>query len=423
MKIQFVKKLNLGKPNIARLLQINDVLEDYAAQGYSLTLRQLYYQLVSKNIIANKPEEYDKLGNLLTKGRMAGYVSFSAIEDRVRVPRHTYEVDDIPDAIGDVEKLYRLDRQKGQTNYIELWVEKDAISNILSRKTNYYHIRMMVNRGYSSTTAMFDAYERILSQLALGKFVNILYVGDHDPSGLHISEKDLFNRLFLMLSVRPTNKVFEVINALPEEEIDALLDKYEDNELSRDEDDYVDSSRCFMLERFKIKPIALTWEQIKLYNPPINPVKIKDPRAAWYVKNYGEYCWEVDALTPQVFHETIDKAILDLIDIEKFNVVVEQEKKDKEELKLLPSIRLDYPIVKQAFEELEESHETALIEIDNNRNVIDDLEEKVDAYNKDITKFEGEIISLSKKHGNALTLIQKSKIDKKLQEQLLTILS
>lgn len=416
MKIEFVKKLRLSKPNIARLLQINSVLEDYARQGYKLTLRQLYYQLVTKNIIANKPEEYDKLGNLLTKGRMCGIVDFDAIEDRVRIPRHTYEVDDIDDAISDVEKLYRLDRQAGQENYIELWVEKDAISSILSRKTSYYHIRMMVNRGYSSTTAMFDAYERILKQLSEGKRVNILYIGDHDPSGIHISEKDLFKRLFLMLSVRPTNPVYEVINKLSEEEIDELLDKYEDNEESRDEDGYVDATRCFLLDRFKIVPIALTWEQIQLYNPPINPVKIKDPRAKWYIEKYGEYCWEVDALTPTVFHETIDKAILELIDIDKFEAVLEQEKTDKEELKKLPGIRTDYPELKVRVEETEN-------EIEVLEKVKEVLEEENGKLVNLVEESEDKIVKFSRKIGNARTLIEKSKIDKKLQEELIKALS
>lgn len=417
MKIQFVKKLNLSKGNVQRLLEINEVLEDYATQGYSLTLRQLYYQLVTKNIIANKPEEYDKLGNLLTKGRMAGFVDFDAIEDRVRVPRHTYEVDDIPDAIADVEKLYRLDRQKGQKNYIELWVEKDAISSILMRKTSYYHIRMMVNRGYSSTTAMFDAYERILDQLAMGKFVNILYIGDHDPSGIHISEKDLFQRLFLMLSVRPTKDVLNYINEnLTEEEIDALMDKYEENELSRDEEGFVDSARCFMLDRFKIQPIALTWEQIQLYNPPINPVKIKDPRAAWYIQKFGEYCWEVDALTPQVFHETIDTAILALIDMDKFNAVLNQEKVDKAELRKLPAVRIDYPVLKEKFEEVEENyHQLGLENADRG--------EKIDRLLEEFSEIETQIVKQSTKIGNAKTFIETLKIDKKIQKELLSMLS
>jgi len=416
MKIAFIPKLGLSKANRERLLLINEVLEDYARQGYSLTLRQLYYQLVTKNIIANKPEEYDKLGNLLTKGRMAGIVDFDAIEDRVRVPRHTYEVDDIPDAISDVEKMYRLDRQKGQLNYIELWVEKDAISSILSRKTNYYHIRMMVNRGYSSTTAMFDAYERILDRLAAGQFVNILYIGDHDPSGIHISEKDLFNRLFLMLSVRPTNPVYKVINELSEEDLEKLMDKYEENPLSRDEEGMVDSARCFMLDRFKIMPIALTWEQIKLYNPPINPVKIKDPRAEWYIQKYGEYCWEVDALTPKVFHETIDKAILGLIDIEKFNAVLEKEKLDKEELKKLPSVMSDYPVVKEKFEEAE-------IELERKDQSIYYISNKLERTENVLKDTESRIVDFSRKIGDATTLIQDLKIDKKKKEQILALLS
>jgi hypothetical protein len=74
MKIQYTNELHLSESNIARLLQINSILEEYRSQDLILTLRQLYYQLVSADIIPNLPSEYNKLSILLGKGRMAGVV-------------------------------------------------------------------------------------------------------------------------------------------------------------------------------------------------------------------------------------------------------------------------------------------------------------------------------------------------------------
>ena len=281
MKERFNLKLGLNKSNTERLQVINNILEEYEEQGYILTLRQLYYQLVSRDIIPNQPKEYAKLSILLTKGRMAGIVDWAIIEDRVRRPILPYYVSGITEAIEDTINQYRLDRQKGQDYYIELWIEKDALSGVLKKITTKYHIRLMVNRGYSSTTAMYDASKRLKEA-----YINnnqrgiILYLGDHDPSGLDMV-RDIKERL----------EDFEV----------------EDVEVLR---------------------IGLTQKQIKTYNPPPNPAKIKDPRAKEYIKNYGNTSWEVDALTPQVLNKLVDDNILTYINLDLYNDVLLQEKKD-----------------------------------------------------------------------------------------------
>ncbi len=177
MKQQFDSELRLSKANRIMLERINTILEEYRNDGYVLTLRQLYYQLVSKDIIPNNDREYAKLSNILKKGRMAGIVDWSAIEDRVRVPKLPYWVRDVQHAIQDTIEQYRVNRMQGQQRNIEIWVEKDALSNVLFRVTSKYHIRLMVNRGYSSISAMYDAHRRLRSSDV------ILYFGDHDPSG------------------------------------------------------------------------------------------------------------------------------------------------------------------------------------------------------------------------------------------------
>lgn len=278
MKQQFDSELRLSKANRIMLERINTILEEYRNDGYVLTLRQLYYQLVSKDIIPNNDREYAKLSNILKKGRMAGIVDWSAIEDRVRVPKLPYWVRDVQHAIQDTIEQYRINRMQGQQRNIEIWVEKDALSNVLFRVTSKYHIRLMVNRGYSSISAMYDAHRRLRSGDV------ILYFGDHDPSG-----KDM---------VRDIRERME--------------------EFGREVD---------------VRPVALTMEQIRRFNPPPNPAKITDPRAKWYIREYGRTSWELDALPPRELIRLAEEAVEELIDLDQYNRCLDREQRDIEELR------------------------------------------------------------------------------------------
>jgi len=276
------EELKLSRNNRMKLNVINRIIQSYVDQGYRLTLRQLYYQLVSRNIIPNTKAEYAKLSDILVQGRMGGIVDWDAIEDRIRIPFIPYFVSGIPDAINDTIEQYRLDRLEDQEVYLECWVEKDALSGVLKRITSHYHIRLLVNRGYSSCTAMHDAALRIINKQN-EKDCHILYLGDHDPSGVDMV-RDIKHRL---------------------QEFGA---------------------------RANVKRIAITQGQIKKYNPPPNPAKIKDPRAKAYIETFGNISWEVDALNPEVLHEIVRKEIIDLIDLVLFNSKLAKEKADKLEL-------------------------------------------------------------------------------------------
>jgi len=283
MKECFWDGLHLSAANEKKLERINEIIERYAAQGYRLTLRQLYYQLVSQALIPNKVAEYAKLSRLLVNGRMAGEVDWDAIEDRLRKPKLPYWVTGVTGAINDTIYQYRLNRMEGQDNYIEVWCEKDALSNVLYRVTEQYHIKLMVNRGYSSCTAMHDAYERLDACSDFRSY--ILYLGDHDPSGLDMV-RDIKERL-----------------------------------------------EGFGVEDMEVSHIAITREQIDEYNPPPNPAKVTDPRASAYIALHGDTSWEVDALNPETLHELLVNRIEELIDRDKYEAVLEQEEEDKEKLR------------------------------------------------------------------------------------------
>lgn len=281
---EIFQDLKLRPDNMDRLTRINGIIEEFQGKGYRLTLRQLYYQLVSRDVIANTPEEYKKLGGLLVKGRMAGVVDWDAIEDRIRVPKIPYWVNDIEDALNDTIRQYRLDRMEGQDYYIEVWCEKDALSGIILRVTEKFHIRLMINRGYSSASAMYRAAKRFQSQIDTNnKLPLILYLGDHDPSGLDMV-RDIRERL---------------------EEFGIMVE---------------------------INHIALTSDQIAEFNPPPNPAKITDPRADWYIRLFGDMSWEVDALSPEDLTAVLNLNINNLIDTGKFADMIEKEKDDKDKI-------------------------------------------------------------------------------------------
>lgn len=263
--------------------KIKEIVEEFQSQGYKMTLRQLYYQLVSRDIIANSQKEYAKLSTLLTEARMYGLIDWDFIEDRIRVPKINSQWNGIEHIVDSAIASYRRDRWNGQENYIEVWVEKDALSGVLLPITKKYHVNLMVNRGYSSASAMHDASLRFKKQEQKGKTTYILYLGDHDPSGMDM--------------VRDIQERMEIFNS-----------------------------------NVDVKRIALNMDQIDSFNPPPNPAKITDPRANKYISEFGNTSWELDALSPKDLNKLLDSEIQKLLNIELYNKIYRQEEKEKDEL-------------------------------------------------------------------------------------------
>ena len=284
MKIAYCDSRNQRDSTKILLKDIIRILEDYKEQGYKLTLRQLYYQLVSSDILENKVQNYAKLSRILTDARLCGFVDWSIIEDRIRIPQRPSQWDSINDLVSAALSQYRKDRHYSQENYVEIWVEKDALSGILLPITEKYHLNLMVNRGYSSITAMWNASQRFQEQLNHDKNCHIIYLGDHDPSGLDMIR------------------------------------------------DIKDRMSTFQIDNLTVNQIALTQSQIKQYNPPPNPAKENDPRAKWYIEKWGNVSWELDALKPQVLTILLESEIKKLINLELYNSIIQEENREKEQL-------------------------------------------------------------------------------------------
>ena len=272
--------------NRVLLVKALEVIAEYAAQGYQLTLRQLYYQLVSRDIIPNDNKWYKQLGDVVSNGRLAGFIDWDAIVDRGRrpvMPPHWASPHDIMEAVA---QQYRVDRWQGQYYHVEVWCEKDALSSVIEPVCNRYHVRFLANRGYSSSSAMYDAAQRFLAATDEGRAPVVIYLGDHDPSGMDMT-RDVDDRLELM--------TYQV--------------------------------------GVSVVRLALNYNQVQEYSPPPNPAKMTDSRASDYISLYGTESWELDALEPQVLDGMISGAIEQFLDMDLYEETMGVEEEHREAIR------------------------------------------------------------------------------------------
>ena len=166
---------------------------------------------------------------------------------------------------------YRLDRWEGQSAYVEVWCEKDALSSIFEPVTRRWHVRLLAAKGYASITALYDAAKRLTRAYEAGKQPVVLYLGDHDPSGLDMT-RDIVDRLEIL-----------------------------------DMSDVI------------VQRLALNIDQVRQYSPPPNPAKFSDTRAPEYVARYGSDSWELDAMAPAMLDNLVSDAVQSWLDRDKWD--------------------------------------------------------------------------------------------------------
>lgn len=305
IKVRYWTNKDLGefeyweKSQAELLKQIVEIVDYYMGQNIKLTNRQLYYQLVARDFIPNALEVYKRFCKFLTDARYGGLVDWDAIEDRGRTPKKHAEWESIKDIVESATYSYRLPRWNNQDYYVELYCEKQAMESVLKPIADKYHIYFGFNKGYSSASTMYDLAQRVKEKIQEGKRAVILYLGDHDPSGLDMV-RDIHKRICEFLTAG-------------DDCIDVLGDD-EDNPY------------------FKIIPLALNMRQIKKYDCPPNPAKITDPRAKNYIEEYGDKSWELDALEPKVLMDIAEEGVLKHLDSEEYNSWIEREDEQKQAL-------------------------------------------------------------------------------------------
>lgn len=283
MKIEY-EALTIGPKRLAVIEQANQIIAEYEAQGFVLTLRQLYYQFVARDLLANTQANYKNLGDILNDGRLAGLVSWRSMEDRTRNLEALAHWTSPKDIVASCASQFRIDLWDQQPTRVEVWVEKDALVGVIEGVCEANDVPYFACRGNTSSSELWRAGRRFLDYIDRGQDVVVLHLGDHDPNGIDMT-RDNQRRLSL-----------------------------------------------FAETDIEVRRLALNIDQVRRYRPPPNPVKFTDSRAQGYAALYGAKCWELDALEPRVIAALIKEAIDDIRDADQWQSAMAEQQAGRDAL-------------------------------------------------------------------------------------------
>lgn len=266
--------------------QANEILDAYEAEGFTLTLRQLYYQFVARGMITNTQQSYKRLGSIVNDGRLAGLIDWAQIQDRTRNLQANPHWISPGDIIKSAASSYGIDLWAGQDHRVEVWIEKDALIGVIEGVCQDFDVPYFACRGYVSQSELWSAAQRMLGYRKRQQSPVVIHLGDHDPSGVDMT-RDIFDRLNLMVG-------------------------------------------CSV----EVNRIALNMDQIDQYSPPPNPTKVTDSRAGQYIAEYGAESWELDALEPSVIIDLVKTEIENYLDRETFDARKKHREEEREDLVL-----------------------------------------------------------------------------------------
>lgn len=284
MKEKFIER-SFASASAEMVKTINEILEEYRLQGFRLSLRQLYYQLVARDFIPNNQRSYKNIGNLVSNARQAGLIDWGMIEDRNRETTINGHWDNPAQIVEAAARQFQIDKWEEQDYHIEVLVEKDALSGVLEPVCRDLDIGITANKGYSSSSTMYEIGKRLYRHYENGKDICVIYLGDHDPSGIDMT-RDVRERLQMYSRVQH----IEVIR------------------------------------------LALNYDQVQLWSPPENPAKETDSRYQAYVDKFGESSWELDAVEPAQLASLVRDAVIARRDGDKWQNAEDRENEMKAEL-------------------------------------------------------------------------------------------
>lgn len=299
------KTKKISPDRLAIIAQANAILEEFAEQGFDMTLRQLYYKFIARDLFPeswidpvynikhkldpdtkNTKKNYKRLGDIVGDGRMCGLIDWDRMEDRTRnlqrLPSWTSSASMIDSAF----QSYHRDRWFNQPYRVEVWCEKEALIGIFATVCEKWDVPYFACRGYSSMSESWRAAMRLKKYKQAGQQPVILHFGDHDPSGIDMTH-DIGKR-FTEFGVP-----------------------------------------------VKIVRLALNMDQVEAFSPPPNPAKSSDARFKKYVARFGSKCWELDALDPATLIGLVENTIQQFRDEKKWAEAAKAEISDRAELKVL----------------------------------------------------------------------------------------
>ncbi len=225
-----------------------------------MTIRHCYYKLVELGLLAKTEQEYNNLGYQLRKWRRSGQIPYSAFSDNSRSYYEYTQFDSLEDALITTRDTYRRNLWASQSEYIEIWVEKDAIATIVFRIASQFGVKVFPTHGFNSMTAAYVSAEAFKRAQKAGKNVHVYYFGDYDKAGKDISKSITRN-------------------------------------LRKDHHIDIDFQR-----------VAINDDQVEKYNLPTRPPKDRDIKCGFVS------CVEIDALPMKPFTELIESSIIQHID-------------------------------------------------------------------------------------------------------------
>lgn len=269
--------------------QANQILiEYYEANRRPMTVRQLFYQLVSHHGYKNDANNASQLSDIMSDARLAGLTDWDHIEDRGRELQMILHWSSPAERIKGVAGYYREDLWIGQKYRPEVWIEKDALAGVIADVCDELRVSYFACRGFVSTSMQYEAAKRFQSIIDAGQTPIVFHLGDHDPSGLHMTDE---NR----------------------EKFKLLVGK-----------------------KIEVRRLALNIGQVRKYRLPPNPAKETDTRFEGYEREFGTKSWELDALPPKVIQQLIRDNVSRLIDRKKWAKAERAEKKNKALLGRMP---------------------------------------------------------------------------------------
>jgi len=264
----------------AKTLKLIETAKGILAEVHPMTVRQVYYQLVSRQVIKNNRGQYQAVSNALVSARREGIIPWEWIEDRLRRPRYVSMWSGLAEFAETCRRAYRRDVWDTQPDYLEVWLEKDALSGIFENVLSPYGATLNVGRGYDGWDSIHNAAIRFMEKPAA---VTVLYFGDFDPSG-----EDM---------VRSLVKRLGSLGCQPE-----------------------------------VIKCALTYDDILRYELPPDFAKKTDTRTAAFVAEHGDIAVELDALPPDVLRDRLEDEVSSRMDLEALRKIKTLEKRERARL-------------------------------------------------------------------------------------------
>jgi hypothetical protein len=273
------------------------------------SVRALAYQLFNRKLIPSMTRESTKkVSNLGVIAREEGWMPWEWIDDRTRAEQALPTWADPVAYARVVQQSYRRDKWLSQPTYVSVWSEKATVEGTIRPVLEEYEVPFQVLHGWCGARPVWDAARANLDR---DQRTLILYIGDYDPSGMYMSEVDLPRRLARYSSDDPANKDV-------------------DSEWIR---------RRLAEERLEIRRIALTKAdtvalgaatRFPASDKKDKPDKKGDSRYGWFVRNHGRWCWELDALSPNVLRDRLERAIVAELDQEAWDRYRRVEEEERE---------------------------------------------------------------------------------------------